>query len=180
MKAGNLTKKTKGKSATSTSRLHTSDTSRHAMKGVTPIVAIIILLLITIALAGAAYTYLSGYFQGLTGKVMQMQDFQCIAKTGDTYDVKIIFKNIGTQTTTLCSGSSPVGANTSTPATCGDFTITKSGNFGTNLNYTITPTEIGAGGTTTFTDKCAAGVLCLYRFVTAGTALGAITPAVQC
>jgi len=44
------------------------------MKGVTPIIAIIILLLITISLAGVAYTYLSGYFTGATAKVIQLRD----------------------------------------------------------------------------------------------------------
>ncbi|MBI4176279.1 MAG: hypothetical protein HY518_03675, partial [Candidatus Aenigmarchaeota archaeon] len=37
---------------------------KRKMKAITPIISIIILLLITIALAGAAYTYLSIYFQG--------------------------------------------------------------------------------------------------------------------
>lgn len=36
-------------------------------KGITPIIAIIVLLLITIALAGAAFTFLQGYWTSLTG-----------------------------------------------------------------------------------------------------------------
>ncbi|MBI4020376.1 MAG: LamG domain-containing protein [Candidatus Aenigmarchaeota archaeon] len=47
------------------------------MKGITPIISIIILLLITIALSGAAYTYLSIYFGSLTQKTLQVTDAYC-------------------------------------------------------------------------------------------------------
>ncbi|MBI4020243.1 MAG: LamG domain-containing protein [Candidatus Aenigmarchaeota archaeon] len=58
------------------------------MKGITPIIAIIILLLVTIAMAGAAYTYISAYNTGLTSKVIQVQD-----SFGNT----VVISNIGNQ-----------------------------------------------------------------------------------
>ena len=48
-------------------------------KGITPIIAIIVLLLITVALAGTAYTYLMGYMGGLTGKSVEVKDSFCVA-----------------------------------------------------------------------------------------------------
>jgi len=158
---------------------------KSAMKGVTPIVAIIILLLITIALAGAAYTYLSQYFTGLTGKVLQLQDFLCTSNEANNRSVSITFKNIGTQTVTLCSGNPGTGIATGTQGDavgtsvgCTDLTITKTA--GSSLNYSISSTAVSAGSTTVFKDHCAAGSLCSYRFVVQGTALGAIAPSVQC
>jgi flagellin-like protein len=60
-------------------------------KGITPIIAIIILLLITISLAAAAWTFLTGYFTGLTGNVIDISTQTCIG--GDT--AMGIVKNIG-------------------------------------------------------------------------------------
>ena len=58
------------------------------MKGVTPIVAIIILLLIVIAIAGVAFSYISSYFSTTTGKVIQLRD---------SYENSVVINNIGTQ-----------------------------------------------------------------------------------
>jgi len=161
---------------------------KSAMKGVTPIVAIIILLLITIALAGAAYTYLSQYFTGLTGKVIQMQDFLCVpGGTGNAYNVTITFKNIGTQTVTTCVGNYldvlPVDTPQGTSKACGDLTITKTAGGPLNDSFKSSgtvATTVNAGETTVFTDQCNPATLCSYRIITAGTALGAIAPSVQC
>lgn len=61
-------------------------------KGITPIIAIIVLLLITVALAGAAWTYLSTYMTELTGKSVEVIDAFCI--NGDT--AVILVRNAGT------------------------------------------------------------------------------------
>lgn len=61
-------------------------------KGITPIIAIIVLLLITVALAGTAWTYLSTYMTGLTGQSVEVMDFFCIS--GDT--AVILVRNAGT------------------------------------------------------------------------------------
>ena len=77
-------------------------------KGITPIIAIIVLLLITVALAGAAWTYLSTYMSGLTGQSVELRDYFCtggstanllIANTGtldiDVSDISIIDTSSG-------------------------------------------------------------------------------------
>jgi flagellin-like protein len=61
-------------------------------KGITPIIAIIVLLLITVALAGAAWTYLSTYMSGLTGQSVEVRDYFCI--NSDT--AVIMIANTGT------------------------------------------------------------------------------------
>ncbi|MFH0956513.1 MAG: archaellin/type IV pilin N-terminal domain-containing protein, partial [Candidatus Aenigmatarchaeota archaeon] len=63
------------------------------MKGITPIIAIIVLLLITVALAGVAWSYLQGYMGGLTSKSIEVRDYFCI--TGDK--PIIVVANIGTE-----------------------------------------------------------------------------------
>jgi flagellin-like protein len=63
------------------------------MKGITPIISIIILLLITIGLASAAWTYMSGYMTGLLSRALDVSSSpSCIG--GIT--VSFIVKNIGT------------------------------------------------------------------------------------
>jgi flagellin-like protein len=61
-------------------------------KGITPIIAIIVLLLITVALAGAAWTYLSTYMTGLTGQSVEVRDYFCV---GDN-TASVIIANTGT------------------------------------------------------------------------------------
>ncbi len=61
-------------------------------KGITPIIAIIVLLLITVALAGAAWTYLSTYMSGLTGQSVEVRDYFCTGGSTAT----IIVANTGT------------------------------------------------------------------------------------
>jgi flagellin-like protein len=63
-------------------------------KGITPIIAIIVLLLITVALAGAAWTYLSGYLGGLTGKSVEIRDYFCVGANNN--NPTIIVANTGT------------------------------------------------------------------------------------
>ncbi len=46
--------------------------SPHERRGVTPIIAVVILLLITVALAGTAWTYLSGYVGTQTQKTFSI------------------------------------------------------------------------------------------------------------
>ena len=43
-------------------------------KGITPVISIIILLLITISLAGAGWTYMSGYYEAMTAKSFSIVD----------------------------------------------------------------------------------------------------------
>lgn len=62
------------------------------MKGITPIISIIILLLITIGLASAAWTYMSGYMSNLLSKNLDVSTGSCIGGT----QVVFIIRNTGT------------------------------------------------------------------------------------
>ncbi len=62
------------------------------MKGITPIIAIIVLLLITVAVAGSAWTYLQQYVGGLTSSQMEVVDYFCVGGN----QAKILVRNTGT------------------------------------------------------------------------------------
>jgi flagellin-like protein len=62
------------------------------MKGITPIISVIILLLITIGLASAAWTYMSGYMNSLTSRVLEISPASCIGGTQVTF----LVRNAGT------------------------------------------------------------------------------------
>jgi len=55
-------------------------------KGITPIVSIIILLLITVALAGAAFTFLQGYFSTYTDSNFRMEDNMILCVKNGSHD----------------------------------------------------------------------------------------------
>lgn len=61
-------------------------------KGITPIISVIILLLITIGLASAAWTYMSVYMTNLMGKNLEVLPPICIGGT----QVSVIIRNVGT------------------------------------------------------------------------------------
>ncbi len=60
-------------------------------KAITPVISIIVLLLITVALAGASWSYISGYWEGMTSKQLEVSDSFCLA----TGEGKILIKNMG-------------------------------------------------------------------------------------
>jgi flagellin-like protein len=62
------------------------------MKGITPIISIIILLLITIGLASAAWTYMSGYMNNLISRTLDVTPASCIGGTQVTF----LVRNAGT------------------------------------------------------------------------------------
>jgi len=63
-----------------------------AKKGITPIISIIILLLITVGLAASAWTYMSNYMTTLTAKAIEIPTQQCI----EGEKAMAIVHNIGT------------------------------------------------------------------------------------
>lgn len=67
------------------------------VKGVTPIIAILVILLITIAIAGSAYIYISTYYSGMLRQGLEFVDAPQCTKTG----VQIEVKNIGTDEITF-------------------------------------------------------------------------------
>lgn len=60
-------------------------------KGITPIIAIIVLLLITVALAGGAWTFMQGYWEAMTGKTIKMV-------FGSGINNRVMISNMGTKT----------------------------------------------------------------------------------
>ncbi len=62
------------------------------MKGITPIISIIILLLITIGLASAAWTYMSGYMSSMMARQLEIFPPDCIGGRQAAF----IARNIGT------------------------------------------------------------------------------------
>ena len=62
-------------------------------KGITPIIAILVMLLITIAITGSAWIYVSSYYLTITGKAVEITSIDCTSS-----GVKFYLKNIGTET----------------------------------------------------------------------------------
>ena len=142
-------------------------------KGITPIVSIIILLLITIGLAASAYTFLSGFLGGYTRGAVMIVDSYCL--TLNTTVIKL--RNAGTEEMSLgdCD-SNFVGTDKS----CGSLTVSRTdGNSMKDANFdkaSIKPQQI-----VKFEDYCTDTDdprTCTYRFV--GSGLGAITATVNC
>jgi flagellin-like protein len=103
-------------------------------KGITPIIAIIVLLLITVALAGTAWTYLSSYMTGLTGNSYDIRDSFCVG--GDTG--VIMLANTGTRDLPVTeisiidqsTGSAVAGGSWSYPNGTGSITMIPVGDLG--------------------------------------------------
>jgi len=142
-------------------------------KGITPIVATIILLLITVALAGLAWTFLSQYYGGLTNKNIQVTDSYCLSGLA-----KVSLRNIGSATISL--GGCTAAAGVSGQSTqCGDVTITKTGGLPAAMSGNTSAATISSQGSVTFTDVCTASNTCVYR-VTTGSGIGPNVVSVTC
>jgi flagellin-like protein len=55
----------------------------HQQKGITPIIAILVILLITIAITGSAWIYISTYYSGIKaqagpGEILTFTDTNCV------------------------------------------------------------------------------------------------------
>jgi flagellin-like protein len=129
------------------------------MKGITPVIAIIVLLLITVALAGATWTYLSTYWQGIVGKNVQIMDSYCIAGSEGV----ILVRNTGTQQIKF---TEVTVINTTSGASAGGAWSDLSG---------TTMTEIDPGAVAKYNMSCSG--LCMFRFLVGGRAM---TASVQC
>jgi flagellin-like protein len=133
-------------------------------KGITPIVSIIILLLITVALAGAAFTFLQGYLFTYTGSSFRMD-------AGMVFCVNTGTENVITAQVTNTGQQSLDDA---------DFTVAQIDgvNSGTSLGAPLQPGEAGilidaydCGGS-----GCTSGT----HTVSVGTAAGVTTVNVYC
>ncbi len=67
-------------------------------KGISAIIATVLLLLITIALAGTAYVYMSGMITGRTSKTISVLDASCSGTT-----ITAVISNDGTSAITYAS-----------------------------------------------------------------------------
>ena len=65
-------------------------------KGISAIIATILLLMITIALAGTAYVYMSGMLTGRTSKIISLLDASCT-----NANITVVISNDGTADITL-------------------------------------------------------------------------------
>ncbi len=136
-------------------------------KGITPIIAIIVLLLITVALAGTAWTYLSTYMSNLTGNSYEVTDSFCT-----TSDVGVVMlANTGTRDI-LVSDITVLDQSTGIAVTTGAWT---------HANGTGSITEIPVGGLGRWEDggACGSGNSCTYR-ITAGNRGRALTASILC
>ena len=142
----------------------TKSLTAHKKKGITPIIAIIILLLITIALAGAAYSYISTYWESVTGKNIQITSNFCTG--GNTANV--IIKNMGTSQVTL-NDIAVINTITGTPVSGEWYSID-----GTQPISILDPSKTGK-----FNVTCPG--YCTYRFIYGGAiGVGAQTTSVAC
>jgi len=82
------------------------------LKGISPIIATILMLVITIALAGTAYIYISGIFSTQTQGI-EIVDYFC----GSTGSITITLRNIGTMnvSSVACTQTNPANDNTCSP-----------------------------------------------------------------
>ena len=126
------------------------------MKGVSAVIATILMLMITIAIAGMAYMYISGMFTSKTGVVIEI-DETATSCNGTTITVYV--KNTGTIATNTgkvtLSGTKADGS-AMTSKTCGDDALpagggavkcdnTLTGSAGTNTIIVSGPTNTARG-----------------------------------
>ena len=125
------------------------------MKGVSTVIATILMLMITIALAGMAYMYISGVFTPMTQGI-EIADAYC--EEGPDTAVFVV-RNIGTQPISLPGG----------------ITVTQTSPSGATVSMTWEKptgggaTEIAPGGIVIGKDDCegSGGRTCMYRFTPA-------------
>jgi flagellin-like protein len=106
----------------------------YLMKGISPIIATIMMLMITIVVGGTAYIYVSGVLTGKTAVVLSIEYTEC-KKVGPDVYARVYVKNDGTQ---------PANARIAVFGNITDYTI----NIPSGLdNYTDVKntTPIGSG-----------------------------------
>jgi len=113
-------------------------------KGISAIIATVLLLLITIALAGSVFVYMSGMLTGKTAKTISLLDASCSGTT-----ITIVISNDGTadilpsELTFLVSNSvaSPTWVTGGTIVPHNTTVLTISGSSGTNTVKVISPSN---------------------------------------
>ncbi len=139
------------------------------MKAITPIIAIIILLLITIAVAGMAWVFVIGYYTGLTAKNIQISDSYVMVDMAGTNWANIVISNIGTENISL--GECTYFGGTS--VTCGDMTISKTSGGGLDAGFVGEPKVLAKGQPVVLKDVCSG--TCTYRIIISSTGARTVT-----
>ena len=116
-------------------------------KGITPIISIIILLLITVGMAATAWTYMSNYMTTLTSKVLEVPTQKCIS--GE--NAMVIVHNIGTAK--IAIGNDVLVMDSDGNAASGTAWADLDGNVITNISS-------GGYGKLTIAGCCTSGVDC--------------------
>ncbi len=127
-------------------------------KGITPVIAIIVLLFITIALAGAAWTYLQGFLLGQISKTFSIPTNGAYCESGR---VKVYIVNTAYQAT----------------LTLDDFILADVD--GTPITLTNLPLEQGKGAKVVDTN-CGTGCTSGYHTVNLGTSSTVVHQRVYC
>ena len=132
------------------------------MKGITPIISIIILLLVTVGLAAAAWTYMNNYLLTLTSKTIEIPHQTCV--NGE--DVLAVVHNMGTTNININNdvriwdnAGNPVLGATWEDLDGGVITDIPAGDY---ARATVNCCTSGAGGDCPKT--------CAFQFVVAGRA----------
>ncbi len=140
------------------------------MKGVSTVVATLLMLMITIALAGTAYLYISGAFQQQIQSGIDIVDSFCT----DGTTANITFRNIGTAALNLDTTLGPPAnciPDTGNSVTCGGVSVTRtSGGATANIDPSPSTVEPGTIGTIGDTGCTTAGTprSCVYRITPPG------------
>jgi flagellin-like protein len=120
-------------------------------KGITPIIAIIVLLLITVALAGAAWTYLSSFWTGITARNIEVTDAFCVERKNAT----VFIRNSGTQSIEVRDITVINTTSGSSPSPQFWFEISND-----NEVTTISPSQV-----VRYKTECGIGAFCSLRFI---------------
>ena len=143
------------------------------MKGITPVIAIIILLLITVALAGATWNYLFMYWESIVGKQIEITDAFCIQGS----QAVVLLRNTGTKEFSPATEIVVINATSGQKFNVWSYVtpnISWSNADGTNLTGYLGPNRIAR-----FNANCPVGNLCSFRII--GGSSGRTTRAsVQC
>ena len=113
-------------------------------KGITPIIAILVILLITVAIAGSAWIYISTYYSGMTSEAVEITSIDCTAA-----GARIYMHNIGTDSfyvNTIGITREVVSGDCTYENSTGDVFVSAA------INITWDRTQIGPGEIGIFTD----------------------------
>jgi flagellin-like protein len=109
------------------------------MKGISAVIATILMLMITIALASVAYGYISGIFTQQTGVVIQLD---ATATSCSGTDITVYIRNTGTIAVTLekimISGTDSEGGTLGGGGACGLDSVTLAAGGGSVACTTLT------------------------------------------